>query len=213
METEEKKLSEIIIHNLIENFKKRQFDPYFFEKKEDAINFFFSNISKEDSIGYGGSRTISELKIVEKLRSDGYNLLDRNNEANTQEMRAAIERKIFSADVFISSVNAISLDGNIVNIDLFGNRVGAISFGPKNVYLFISYKKIVQDLNSAIFRAKNIAAPLNAIRLNKNTPCTKIGRCVDCFSSDRICASMTIIDWCHPKDRIKLLLINEDLGF
>jgi len=213
METEKNKYNEIIINKAIENFKKRNFDAYYFSNKEEAINYFFSIIKKEQSIGYGGSRTLSQLQIIERLRNEGYKLLDRNNENNTQQIREAIERQIFSADIFIASANAVSLDGHIVSIDLWGNRVCATSFGPKDVYLFIGYNKIVNDLESAIFRVKNIAAPLNAIRLNKNTPCVKTGKCIDCFSEDRICATMTILNWCHPKNRIRLLFINEELGF
>ncbi len=213
MELEQKKHNEIIILKAIENFQKRNFDAFYFDNKESAISFFFEKISKNESIGYGGSRTLTQLQIVERLRKDGYKLLDRNNEANTAEMRAKIERDNFFADNFIASANAVSLDGQLVNLDLWGNRVCAISFGPKNVYLFIGYNKIVHDLNSAIYRTKNIAAVQNAIRFNKNTPCTKTGKCLDCFSADRICATMTIVDWCQPKGRIKLLFINEELGF
>ncbi len=213
METEQRKYNELKIQKAIEVFKRRNFDPYFFENKDQALNFFFQKVNKETSIGYGGSRTLAQLNIIEILRNENYKLLDRNNETNTPEIRDKIEREIFSSDIFISSVNAISLEGQIVNLDLFANRVSAISFGPREVYLFIGYNKITYDLQSAIYRTKNVAAPMNAIRLNKNTPCTKTGECIDCFSSDRICASMSIIDWCHPKERIKLLFINEKLGF
>jgi len=213
MEIERRTYNEINISKALDNFKKRNFDPYFFEKKDMAISFFFNNVNKEQTIGYGGSRTLSQLKIIERLRDEGFNLLDRNNESNTAETRAKLERETFFADVFIASVNAVSIEGQIVSLDLWGNRVCATGFGPKNVYLFIGYNKLVQDLNSAIYRTKNIAAVMNAIRFNKKTPCNKIGRCIDCFSEDRICATMTIIDWCHPKDRIKLLFINEELGF
>ncbi len=213
MEQEQLNYLRINVNSAIENFKKRNFDPFFFENREQALKFFFDKINKENSIGYGGSRTLSQLSIIEKLRKDGYNLLDRNNENNSLEIRNKIERDIFSCDIFISSANAVSLKGQIINIDLNGNRVGAISFGPKQVYLFIGYNKITPDLNSAIYRAKNVAAPMNAIRFNINTPCVKEGKCSDCTSQDRICATLSIIDWCHPKDRIKLLFINEELGF
>jgi len=213
MELEQKKHNELKIQKAIENFLKRNFEAYYFENKQLAIDFFFSKITKEQSIGYGGSRTLTQLSLIQKLKSEGYKILDRNNESNTPEMRAKIERDIFSSEIFISSANAVSIEGQIVNIDLFANRVGAMSFGPKEVYLFIGFNKISDDLQDAIHRAKNIAAPMNAIRFNKNTPCTKTGRCIDCFSPDRICATTTIIDWCQPKGRIKLLFINEELGF
>ncbi|MFN3411192.1 MAG: lactate utilization protein [Exilispira sp.] len=213
MENEKRKHNEIIINKTIENFKKRKFEALFFENKEMATSFFFNNIKKENTIGYGGSRTLSQLQIIERLRKEGYNLLDRNNEANTPEIRAKIERDNFFADVFIASCNAVSMEGQLVNLDLYANRVCATAFGPKDVYLFIGYNKITSDLNSAIYRTKNIAAPMNAIRFNKNTPCTKTGKCADCFSEERICATMTIIDWCIPEGRIKLLFINEELGF
>lgn len=213
MELEQKKYIQIIIEKTMENFKKRNFDVYHFENGQEATNFFFEKLDKNMVIGYGGSRTLTQLKIIEKLRNEGYKLNDRNNESNTPEIRAKLERDNFFADIFIASANAISMEGQIVSIDLWGNRVCATSFGPKFVYLFIGYNKIVPDLNSAIFRAKNVAAPMNAIRFNKNTPCTKTGKCMDCYSTDRICATMTIVDWCQPKDRIKLLFIEEELGF
>ena len=156
---------------------------------------------------------MQQIGILDLLRKEGYNLLDRNRDGISFEERSMIERQIFSSDIFISSANAISELGHIVNIDLWGNRLCAISFGPKRVYLFIGYNKITANLNEAIYRAKNVAAPLNAIRLNKATPCTKTGICYDCTTQERICGTMSIIEWCHPKDRITLLFIKEELGF
>ncbi|HOV45398.1 MAG TPA: lactate utilization protein [Exilispira sp.] len=195
------------------NFKKKNFRALIFDNKESAVEFLLNEVSKNESIGYGGSRTLQQIGILDLLRKEGYNLLDRNRDGISFEERSMIERQIFSSDIFISSANAISELGHIVNIDLWGNRLCAISFGPKRVYLFIGYNKITANLNEAIYRAKNVAAPLNAIRLNKATPCTKTGICYDCTTQERICGTMSIIEWCHPKDRITLLFIKEELGF
>ncbi|MFW5799735.1 MAG: LUD domain-containing protein, partial [Spirochaetota bacterium] len=107
----------------------------------------------------------------------------------------------------------VSEEGAIVNIDLYGNRVSAISFGPEKVYLVIGRNKLCTDLEKAIHRARNYASPMNAIRFGKNTPCTKTGQCSDCSSEDRICGTVSIVEWCAIKSRIHLLFVNEDLGF
>ncbi len=170
-------------------------------------------ISNTDSIGYGGSRTVDQLGIIEILRKNNYNLLDRSNPNNTPEEKAKIERECFSADVFISSANAVSEEGAIVNIDLYANRVSAISYGPKRVFLFIGRNKLCINLEEAYNRARNYASVMNAIRFNKNTPCTQTGYCNDCDSPDRICGTFNIIEKSGIENRIHLLFINEDLGF
>ncbi len=210
---ERTKFYELKIHKAMKNFKKRKFYTQYFESSEKAIDFLFSQLTKEQTIGYGGSSSVAGIGIIDRLRNEGYKLLDRSNPNNTPEQKAKIERECFSSDVFLASSNAVSEEGHIVNIDLYGNRVSAMIYGPKKVYLIIGRNKLRLNLDDAIDRARNYASPMNAIRFNKNTPCTNDGECHDCRVDDRICGAITIIEWCAVKDRICLLFVNEDLGF
>ena len=195
-----------------ECFGRKLFATHSFEAPSDAVDFFFSELSPGESIGYGGSDTTRQLGIMARLRSEGYRFLDRSKFGHSYEEQLEIRRQTLSADVFIASSNAVSIGGALVNIDGTGNRVSALSFGPGRVFLFIGRNKLCDDLDSAIRRARNVAAPALAIQLGKETPCVKTGRCHDCASPDRICSSLSIIERCEPAGRISLLFINEDLG-
>jgi hypothetical protein len=169
-----------------ESFSRNLFATHHFETQSDAVDFFFSEVSPGESIGYGGSDTARQLGIMGRLRSEGYNFLDRSKFGHSYDEQLDIRRRTLSADVFISSSNAVSIGGALVNIDGTGNRVAGLSFGPRRVFLFI--------------------------QLGKETPCVKTGRCHDCASPDRICSTLSIIERCEPAGRISLLFINEDLG-
>jgi hypothetical protein len=179
-----------------------------------AGDYFFSTIITGTSVGHGGSKTLSELFIVEKLRErSDIRFFDRARPGLSHAEKSDIERQCFFADYFIASANAVSEKGEIVNIDKWGNRTAAIEFGPKKVYLFVGRNKLASDLDSAIARARNSAAVMNSIRFEKKTPCVQDGRCHDCNSPDRICSTTSIIQRCSPEHRIVVVLINEDLGF
>lgn len=210
---EKKIYYDIRVENTISNLKKRQFDAIYFDTKEKAKEFFLSKIDKNTTIGYGGSRTLEQMKLIEYLRNNGYNLMDRNKPGISKEEKEKIQREIFFADVFITSSNAISEDGCLFNIGLYGNRVAAISFGPKKVYVFAGINKLALNYDDAMNRAINKASVMNAIRFNINAPCTKGGICYDCVSPERICASYVITKWCQPEKRITVILIGEELGF
>lgn len=197
----------------IKNFKKNGFDAVYFDNTDEAVNFFFDKLDKDKTISHGGSRTLDQLGVLDKLRHDGYNLLDRMKKGITKEEKRKVERDAFSADVYIASANAVSLTGSVVNIDLNGNRCSAIAYGPDKVYLFIGRNKVCVSDDEAIYRARNYACVMNAIRFNRETPCTKTGYCHDCNSDDSICGVYTIIDRCSVKDRICLVFINDELGF
>jgi hypothetical protein len=124
-----------------------------------------------------------------------------------------LRRKSLLVDLFITGTNALTETGKLVNLDMIGNRVAAIAFGPKSVVILAGRNKIVPDIEEATFRVKNYAAPVNAMRLDKKTPCAETSFCHDCKSPDRICNSWTIVEKSFPKGRIKVILINEDLGF
>jgi len=196
-----------------QNLIKRQFDCKILESSQEAVKFFLSQIDKTQSVGYGGSRTLEQIKIIEHLRENNYSLLDRNNPNLNKEEKNEIQKKILTCSVFISSVNGISETGGLINIDLWGNRINPITYGPDKVYIFAGWNKIEDDMEKTLYRVKNIACVQNAIRFRKNTPCTKAGRCSDCSSPDRICGTTTLHEWCPEKGRINILLIKEDLGF
>ncbi len=200
------------IARAMESFGRRLFATHGFQTSFDAVDFFFSEVLSDESIGYGGSDTTRQLGIMGKLRSEGYNLLDRSKFGHSYDEQLDIRRRTLSADVFIASSNAVSIGGALVNIDGTGNRIAGFSFGPRRVFLFIGRNKLCDDLESAIHRAKNVAAVSLAIQLGKETPCVKTGRCHDCASPDRICSNLSIIERCEPAGRISLLFINEDLG-
>lgn len=200
------------IARAMENFSRRRFATHGFETSSDAVDFFFSHVSPNESIGYGGSDTTRQLGIMGRLRSGNRNFLDRSKFGHSYAEQLDIRRQTLSADVFIASSNAVSIGGSLVNIDGTGNRIAGLSFGPRRVFLFLGRNKLCDDLESAIHRAKNVASVSLAIQLGKETPCVKTGRCHDCASPDRICSNLSIIERCEPAGRINLLFINEDLG-
>lgn len=194
-----------------DNLEKKGYLVSIFETKELAADYINSQIDQR-TVGIGGSVTIQQMNLYPMLSE--HNHVDWHEERPTNmsvmEVRTASSR----ADIYISSVNAISEDGEIVNIDYTGNRIAAISYGPSKVYLVIGVNKITQNLEAAIYRARNIAAPLNAQRLKRKTPCAIKGdQCYDCKSSDRICRNLSIL-WCKPAGaEYEILLIDENLGY
>jgi len=202
----------IRIGRAVEAFRKRGFAAYGFETSQEAADFFFSEVSSTDVIGYGGSETTGQIGVSTKLREGDYRFLDRSQFGHSYDEQLGIRRETLSADVVIASANAVSIGGAIVNVDGIGNRIAAISCGPSRVFLFIGRNKLCNDLDRAIYRARNVAAVTLAIQLEKETPCAKTGVCHDCTSPDRICSNLSILEWCDPPERIHLVFINEDLG-
>jgi hypothetical protein len=169
---------------------------------------------KPKSISWGGSMTFMSSGIYDSLKnSKDYEILDTyDRKRYTQEEVAERRRQALLTDLFITGTNAITEAGHLINLDMIGNRVGAITYGPKNVIILAGRNKIVADLDDAMYRIKNHAAPVNAMRLDMKTPCVKSGRCADCKSPARICNSWTITEKSFPKGRIKVVLINQDMG-
>ena len=195
-----------------EAFERRGFTTHGFESAEEAAEFFFSELGSAEIVGYGGSDTVREIGILDRLKSGDYQFLDRSVFGSTYEEQLGIRRKTLSADVLVASSNAVSLQGALVNTDGEGNRVAALSFGPRRVYLFIGRNKLCDDLAGAMRRARDVACIGLAIRLERETPCVKTGVCADCASPDRICSYTSIIEHSEPPGRLHLLFINEDLG-
>lgn len=182
------------------------------ENCEEALDVISGLISSGDTVTVGGSMTLFESGVIDMLRESDCNFLDRYAEgANVQE----IYEKAYTSDVYFMSSNAITENGELYNVDGNGNRISALAWGPKSVIVVAGYNKIVKDLDEAQKRVKQIAAPANAKRLGCDTPCTKAGQCMNCSSPSRICASALTVGKQieRHKNRIKVILIGEELGY
>ncbi|MGE4192055.1 MAG: lactate utilization protein [Pseudodesulfovibrio sp.] len=169
---------------------------------------------KPRTVSFGGSGTLAASGVVDDLRASGeYEVLDTWDDSLSLEAKYELRRQALLVDCFFAGTNAITRDGQLVNLDMFGNRGGAITFGPRNVVLLVGRNKLVPDLQRAMERIKEYCAPVNTMRLNMKTPCVKTGYCMDCSSPQRICNVWTITEKSFPQGRIKIILINEDLGF
>ena len=197
---------------VVDALKSRSFDAYYFDDEAEAAEKMFSLIPKNHQVSWGGSMTLVELGVQERLAREGYNILDRDKAA-TPEERVDIQRRALLCDTFLSGTNAISEDGQLVNIDGYGNRVAAMIFGPKQVIVAAGINKVVKTYKDAVIRARTIAAPLNIQRFPRlKTPCGENGTCDDCLSPDTICSFLVTTRFCKPAGRIKVILIGKDLG-
>jgi L-lactate utilization protein LutB len=195
-----------------EALKKRSFDAVYVDTREEAIEKIMQLIPKDHQVAWGGSKTYAQLGIQERLLNEGYKCLDRDKAATSEE-RLDIMRRSLLCDTYLASSNAISEDGQLVNIDGFGNRVAAMIFGPKQVIVAAGMNKVTKTLEDALVRARTIAAPLNMQRFaNNKTPCNETGTCADCLSADTICSYFVTTRFCKPAGRIKVILIGQDLG-
>jgi L-lactate utilization protein LutB len=165
------------------------------------------------SVSWGGSMTFLATGLYEEIKKmPGLEILDTFDRSNSPEENMELRRRSVLADLFITGTNALTEGGILVNLDMIGNRACSISFGPKHVVILVGRNKIVSELDEAMYRVKNYAAPVNAMRLDKKTPCVKTSYCEDCKSPDRICNVWTITEKSFPKGRIRVVLINQDLG-
>ena len=169
-------------------------------------------IPEGSSVGWGGSMTIDEIGLKDAVIQGNYIEINRDAAASP-EIKEKLMRDIFSCDYFLTSCNAISEDGIIVNIDGIGNRIAAIAFGPAHVIIIAGINKVVHSAKDALSRARNEAAPINAQRFDIETPCKKTGACFDCKSPDTICCQFLVTRYSRSTGRIKLILVDEDLGF
>lgn len=198
--------------NVVKSLKQRHFDAYYYTTPEETIEKILELIPKEDVVSWGGSQTLSELNIQETLREKGYEVIDRDL-AKTPEERMDLMRKALLCDTYLTSSNAISEDGQLFNIDGNGNRVAAMCFGPKSVIVIAGMNKIVKSAEDAYTRARTIAAPANVQRFDGcKTPCYINGDCSDCKSPESICAYMVATRISRPANKIKVILVGEDLG-
>lgn len=210
--TPKNKNYENLATTVIKNMAKRQMEGYYAKDKKEALELLISMIPEGSYIGYGGSVSLSESGVLQALDSPKYKLIKRE-EAKTVEDTERVFREILFADFFLMSSNAITVDGELVNVDGRGNRIAFLAYGPKNVILLCGMNKITADVDTAIKRIKALAAPMNAVRLNRNTPCAVTGVCGDCQSPDCICANTIITRRSHINGRVKVILVGEELGF
>jgi L-lactate utilization protein LutB len=165
------------------------------------------------SISWGGSMTFTASGLYDILKTrDGVEILNVFNKKLSPEDMLECRRKSLLVDLFITGTNAVTEEGQLVNLDMIGNRIGGLTFGPKHVIVLVGRNKVVPDLEEAMARINDFVAPANAMRLDKKTPCVKTSHCEECKSPDRICNTWTITEKSYPKGRVKVVLINEDLG-
>ena len=198
---------------VVENLKKNNFAVHVAENKEEGAQIVRSLIEKGATIGVGGSVTIDQLDILDGLESEGHLIFNHNKAGLTPQQVLDFRRRELTCDVFLTSTNALTEKGELVNIDGVGNRVAALTFGPKRVVVATGINKIVADVHAGIARIGSVAAPLNNKRLKKDMPCTKVGHCVDCQLPGRICNVTTITKKRPPLTDIHIVLIKEELGY
>ncbi len=205
--------NDLLINQTKVALEKNGFLIEIFETKEECLKSAVAQIDKNAIIGFGGSTTVKEIGLFDYLVQNDYNLINPYKHGLSREEVFDLRKKALTADLFITGTNAITVEGELVNVDGYGNRVAAITFGPKKVYIFVGINKIVLNREQAIDRIFDYAAPINAKRLNKNVPCVESGFCEDCDSPERICNHLVITMKQRFPDRIKIFLINEKLGF
>jgi len=199
-------------NTIIQNLERRNMKGYYCETKADAIHLTLSLMEDGSKVSFGGSMTLEELGLLDTIAQSSYELLDRRQATSPEEVRA-IYLKAFDSDTYLMSANALSLDGHLVNIDGNGNRAAALIYGPKQVIVICGMNKVATDLDEAINRVKNFAAPPNTQRLSKNTPCSKTGFCHDCQVEDCICSHIVVTRRSGKENRIKVILVGEILGY
>ena len=204
-----KKRNVLLSAKVIKGLESRNMTGYYAETKEEALKIALSLIPEGCSVTMGGAMSAHEIGLPQALAAGNYNFIDRDK---IEDKRAAM-LAAYDADYFLASANAMTEDGILVNIDGNANRVSAIAQGPKNVLFIIGMNKICIDVDSALKRARNIAAPINAQRFGLNTPCTKTGSCMNCKSPDTICCQFLITRYSKHPGRIKVILVNDFLGF
>lgn len=206
----------IRLNDLKEVLEENNFEVFVAKDGADAKKIVLERIlpgTGAKSVSWGGSATYLATGLYEAIKGKGdLEILDTYDKSITPEQSYELRRKSLLVDLFITGTNAVTEDGLLVNLDMIGNRACAINFGPKHVVLLIGRNKIVGDLEEGMYRVKNYAGPTNAMRLDKKTPCVKTATCEECKSPDRICNVWTITEKSFPKGRIKIVLINQDLG-
>ena len=187
-------------------------EGYYVDNGKEAVEKALSLTAPGSSVSWGGSMTITDIGLIDALKAGDYTVLDRTVPKTDEEKREFFG-KVNMCDYYFMSTNAITMDGELLNIDGTGNRVASLIFGPANVVIVAGMNKVVDNVDTALDRARNTAAPMNTIRLDRSTPCTKTGRCMDCMSPECICNQFVVTRGCRPVGRIKVILVGEELGY
>ena len=207
----------IRLANLKEALEANNFEVFVADNTEDAKKVVLEQIiprTGAQSVSWGGSVTLVSTGLYDALKeSTDMEVLDTYDKKLSPEESLERRRRSLLVDLFLAGTNAVTESGQLVNLDMIGNRIGGITFGPKHVIILVGRNKITTDLDEAMTRIKDYAAPVNTMRLDKKTPCAKTSYCEECKSPDRICNSWVITEKSFPKGRVKVVLINEDLGF
>ena len=204
--------NEKLIQRTLKSLASNFFDAEVFSNRDSLVDKVLSHVKSGMKIGFGGSLTVRDLGIIERLKNEDVLVLDHWKPGLSKDEISGIRFRQLTSDLFISSANAITEKGEIVNVDGSGNRTNSITYGPKKVIIIAGYNKIVPDINTALERVKNVAAPMNAKRLNLPLPCAETGHCHDCKSETRMCRIISIIQRKPIATDISVYLINEELG-
>lgn len=197
---------------IMKNLKKRNMEGAYFESAEDCTRAILAEIPKGSVIGWGGSESIKECGLMEAIQKDSYELLDRSAAKTPEEARQIYARTVL-ADYYLMSTNAITLEGELVNIDGNGNRVACLIQGPLHVIIVAGMNKVVTDVPTGVARVRNFASPANAIRLKRNLPCASSGICHNCLSPECFCNQIVVTRRSMHPGRIKVYLVGEELGY
>ena len=208
MDENMKKRNERLAQTVIKGLQSRNMTGYYAEDREAALKQALKLIEENSTISMGGCMSAHEIGLVQALQEGNYQYLDRSKMEPREGLLAA-----YDSDVFLSSANAMTSDGILVNIDGNSNRVSCIAQGPKKVIFIVGMNKVCADLDSAMKRARNVAAPANAQRFDVKTPCKETGKCFDCKSPDTICCQFLITRYSRHTGRIHVILVNDNLGF
>ncbi len=203
-----KKRNAVLAQTVIKGLESRNMTGYYAADKGEALKLALEIIGEGSSVAMGGCRSAHEIGLVDALQAGNYNYIDRSQMTPREGLLAA-----YDADVFLSSANAMTNDGIIVNIDGNSNRVSCIAQGPKRVLFIVGMNKVCSDLDEAMKRARNVAAPVNAQRFDVKTPCKVTGRCSDCKSPDTLCCQFLITRFSRHEGRIHVILVNDTLGY
>ena len=201
-----------LANTIIKNMAKKNMEGYYCATSAEAVEKALSLMPEGASVTWGGSMTLTECGLMDALKTANYELIDRDTAKTPEDSRLMYAKQVM-ADYYLMSSNAITIDGELVNIDGRANRVSCLCWGPQNVIIIAGMNKVCSDVENAVQRVRNFAAPPNCVRLNRNTPCTQTGKCGDCYSPDCICSQVLITRRSSTPNRIKVILVGEELGY
>ena len=206
------KRNDLLSQKVIRGLQNRHMNGYYVHTKQEALELAISLMKPGSSVGFGGSDTLNSIGIKEKLYELGYTMIDRDKAKDADE-KYKVERECFFADYYLMSSNAITEDGILVNMDGHCNRVSCLCFGPKHVIMIVGMNKVTKNIDAAISRLRNVAAPINSQRFPGKRPCLMTGSCANCLASDSICDQLVITRNSMEPERIHVILVDEVLGY